>query len=609
MRTVATAGHVDHGKSSLVLALTGTDPDRFPEEKTRGLTIDLGFAFCTLPSGTEVGFVDVPGHVRFIKNMLAGVGAVDMVLFVVAAPEGWMPQSEEHLRILEVLGVTHGMVAITKADLVDSETLELAQLEVEERLATSPFAGAPIVVCDSLSGRGLDDVRITLDRIVAESPTAEDLGCPRLWVDRVFAATGAGTVVTGTLTRGRLGTDDELEIGEPPRPVRVRSIQSAGRPIDAAPAGSRVALNLVGVEHRDVRRGDAVVAPGQWHRSRVVDVAVEPLPGATLRTRASLQAYVGSGEHRVRYRALGGRDGDAATDGRHFARLHFDRGLPLAPGDRIVLRDPGRDTTVAGAEVLDLDPTSRARDAAATLALPLDQRVLVAHPWLRGADLAPLLGCSAPDAEAILTTMVTSGGAARVGEWVVATPVLGHLREEAAARVRRHHDEQPHDAGLETSVLAAALGVTADQLRAALVAVPDLEVTRGVVRHSSHSAASTTAEAQALVDALGATPFAPPTPEALGAPPALVRSLVREGVLVDLDGVVFSAAALALARDRVVQTLRERGSVTVGDVRDLLGSTRKFVLPIVGWLDRTGVTRRRGDDRIPGPASGLGGAA
>ena len=191
MKTVATAGHVDHGKSSLVLALTGTDPDRFPEEKTRGLTIDLGFAFCTLASGTEIGFVDVPGHVRFIKNMLAGVGALDIVLFVVAATEGWMPQSEEHLRILEVLGVTRGMVAITKADLVDDETVALAQLEIEERLALSPLAGIPIVACDSLSGRGLDEIRHTLDAVLDDSPEAPDLGRPRLWVDRVFAAKGA----------------------------------------------------------------------------------------------------------------------------------------------------------------------------------------------------------------------------------------------------------------------------------------------------------------------------------------------------------------------------------------------------------------------------------
>ena len=253
MRVVATAGHVDHGKSSLVLALTGTDPDRFPEEKARGLTIDLGFAFTTLPSGTEVGFVDVPGHVRFIKNMLAGVGAVEVALLVVAASEGWMPQSEEHLRILELLGVRYAVVAITKVDTVDAETLELAHLDVAEHLEGTPFEDAPVVACDSVSGRGLDDVRAALDAVLAAAPEARDAGRPRLWVDRVFAAKGAGTVVTGTLTGGAIAIDDDVEVTSRHVRARVRAIQTAHRQVDRVGPGTRVALNLVGIEHRDVR--------------------------------------------------------------------------------------------------------------------------------------------------------------------------------------------------------------------------------------------------------------------------------------------------------------------------------------------------------------------
>src|SRR6476659_1463255 len=206
MRVVATAGHVDHGKSSLVFALTGTDPDRFPEEKARGLTIDLGFAFCTLPSGQVVGFVDVPGHVRFVKNMLAGVGAVDVALLVIAANEGWMPQTEEHAQILDLLDIRHGMVALTKAALVDEDTLELARLQVEERVDW------PVVVVDSLSGLGVDEVATTLDSVLAAAPAPLDVGRPRLWVDPVFAAKGSGTVVTGTATGGALARDDEVLI-------------------------------------------------------------------------------------------------------------------------------------------------------------------------------------------------------------------------------------------------------------------------------------------------------------------------------------------------------------------------------------------------------------
>jgi len=597
MRTVATAGHVDHGKSSLVLALTGTDPDRFPEEKTRGLTIDLGFAFCTLASGTEVGLVDVPGHVRFLKNMLAGVGAVDVVLFVVAATEGWMPQSEEHLRILEVLGVTRGMVAITKADLVDDETLALARLEIEERLGESPLAGIPIVACDSVSGRGVDEIRRTLDAVLDDSPEAPDFGRPRLWVDRVFAAKGAGTVVTGTLTRGRLTVDDQVEAGSAPHVARVRAIEIAGRQVDVAMAGSRVALNLVGIERADLARGHAVVMADHWLRSRVADVTVEPLPGAPVKSRGRLQAYVGSGEHRVWFRSL--------DETGRFARIRFDDPITLAPGDRIVLRDPGTNTTVAGAQVIDLDPSSRAKDAAAVLALPFTDRILVERPWLGVADLARLLARSEPDAAAILGSIVRDGSGIAVGPWVVAPAVLEGLRVDASDLVLDHHLHHPHAAGIELAALATALRVTPEQLRAALGDSPDLSVSRGIVRHASHVPAAESEEARALVAALGAAPFAPPAPKDLGAPSALVRSLVREGALVDLDGVVFAADALDLARERVVRALRKQGSVTVADVRDLLGSTRKYVLPIVGWLDRIGVTRRLDDDRVPGPASGI----
>src|SRR5262249_32919932 len=290
VRPVATAGHVDHGKSTVVHALTGTDPDRFPEEKQRGLTIDLGYAFTTLPSGEEVGFVDVPGHVRFIKNMLAGVGAVDVVMLVVAANEGWMPQSEEHLHILELLGVSFGLVCLTKADLVDDDTCELARLEVDDRLAQSAFAEAPIVVCDALSGRGLDDVRSALDGVLGAAPRPIDRDRPRLWVDRVFAAKGAGTIVTGTLVRGAPRGDETGEGSARAERARIRAIETAHQKLDVAAPGARVALNLAGpgIDRNSLRRGDAVVRPGQWELTDVIDVELGALPGNDFRNRASL---------------------------------------------------------------------------------------------------------------------------------------------------------------------------------------------------------------------------------------------------------------------------------------------------------------------------------
>ena len=252
MRVVATAGHVDHGKSSLVLALTGTDPDRFEEEKRRGLTIDLGFAHTTLPSGAGISFIDVPGHVRFLRNMLAGVGGVDACLFVVAATEGWKPQSEEHLRILELLGIGHGVVALTKVDLVDDEGRELAVLDIGDHVAGTFLDGAPVVPVSVTTGEGLDDLRAALDDLVATTPQAVDRSRPRLWIDRVFAAKGSGTVVTGTLTGGSLTRDHAVVVEPGGRPARVRSIQSLGSGIDRIGPGNRVALNLAGIAHDDI---------------------------------------------------------------------------------------------------------------------------------------------------------------------------------------------------------------------------------------------------------------------------------------------------------------------------------------------------------------------
>src|SRR5580700_14716 len=244
MRVVATAGHVDHGKSTLVLELTGTDPDRLAEEKARGLTIDLGFAACTLPSGAEVAFVDVPGHVRFIKNMLAGVGAVDACLFVVAATEGWKPQSEEHLRILSLLGIGHGLIALTKVGLVDDEWRELAELDVRDHVAGTFLEDAEIVAVDAVDGRGIDDLRAALDRLVVTVPPAADRGWPRLWVDRSFAVRGAGTVVTGTLTGGPLAVDQDVAVEPGGLVARIRRLHSHHVALDRAEPGRRLAVNL-----------------------------------------------------------------------------------------------------------------------------------------------------------------------------------------------------------------------------------------------------------------------------------------------------------------------------------------------------------------------------
>ena len=585
MRVVATAGHVDHGKSTLVLALTGTDPDRFPEEKARGLTIDLGFAFATLPSGTDVGFVDVPGHTKFIKNMLAGVGAVEVAMLVVAANEGWKPQSEEHLRILDLLDVRHGIVVVTKADLVDAETLEIAQLEVVEHVEGTSFDGLEIVTCDARSGRGLDDVRAALDRALAAAPSARNDGRPRLWIDRVFAAKGAGTVVTGTLTGGAIAVDDELDAGT--HRARVRGIESHGLPSGRGEPGARVALNLVGVDRHDLARGDAITTPGQWQSVTTVDVALTEMPGADLKRRGRLTAAVGSGEHRIWFRRLD----------HEFARLRFDVALPLAPGDRIVLRDSGAKATVAGAVVLDVTPIRKAADAPDRLRRPLGERIL-ADGWVPRAGLDARTGLPVEAATALLL----AAGGERIGDWIVRADTATEARDHAHTAVATHHRDHPTEAGRSVAELARELHVDVPQAEALLATVDDLVVEQSRVRDRSHvGRASTSDTGIELMAILADTPLAPPAPADL----AVARALVREGELVELDGIYFTADALDAARTLVIDALRTRGSLTIADARDVLGSTRKYVVPIMSRMDAEGVTRRRGDDRIPGRRSGL----
>ncbi|MBT5905608.1 MAG: selenocysteine-specific translation elongation factor, partial [Acidimicrobiaceae bacterium] len=397
MHVVATAGHVDHGKSTLVEALTGTDPDRFAEEKARGLTIDLGFAATTLPSGAALSLVDVPGHVRFLKNMLAGVGAVDACLFVVAATEGWKPQSEEHLRILQLLGIGHGVIALTKVGTADEDLVDLARLEIIEQVEGTFLDGAAVVATDAPTGLGLDDLRAALDTLVAATPTAVDHGRPRLWVDRAFSAKGAGTVVTGTLSGGPLRVDDELAIHPAGTAVRVRSLENHHASHLELPPGSRCAVNLVGAAHDEVVRGDVLVRSDQWHHTAVFDASLQVLERLDhpVSRRGAHVLYLGSGEHPVRMRILGPDALEPGSEGS--VRIHLPRPLPLLPGDRFILRESGRSETVGGGEVLDVDPTEKASAARPDRSV---DRVVKERGWVDADELERLTGeRRAPDVD------------------------------------------------------------------------------------------------------------------------------------------------------------------------------------------------------------------
>jgi selenocysteine-specific elongation factor len=564
---VATAGHVDHGKSTLVRVLTGVDPDRFTEEKERGLTIDLGFAAMTLPSGRSISFVDVPGHVRFLKNMLAGVGAVQACLFAVAATEGWKPQSEEHLRILDLLGVKRGVVALTKVGLVDDDQGELARLEVIERLKGSPLAAAELVAVDGIDGTGLGELRLALDRLVATAPPAADDGRPRLWVDRSFAIRGAGTVVTGTLAGGPLAVDDDVVILPRGPGARVRSLQIHGASLARVPPGERVAVNLSGIAHEQVVRGDALVRPGAWHEGHTVDASLEVLADLDHRVsrRGAYVAYLGSGEHAVRLRVLG--DESMGPGDRGLVRLHLPVALPLQPGDRYVLRDSGRQETIGGGEILDVDPVMRASRARPDRSV---DRVVAERGWIDVDELARLTG---------------TRRAPTVDHWVVDPTVLADEQTRLRALV-----EGAGPLGLDIAAFE-------EHERAVLTHLDEVRVVRG---RATLGPPEDPLAAHPFVTALEATPFATPPPT--GVDRTELRELVRRGLVVEEAGIHFAPAAIDQAADVIAALLDEHpDGVTVGQIREALGTSRKYAIPLLSVLDATGRTRRRGDLRIAGP--------
>ncbi len=567
MTVVATAGHVDHGKSSLVLALTGTDPDRFEEEKRRGLTIDLGFAHTTLPSGAELSFIDVPGHVKFLRNMLAGVGGVTACVFVVAATEGWKPQSEEHLRILELLGITSGIVVLTKSDLVDDDLAELAAMDVADHVAGTFLAGAPVLAVSSTTGAGIEALRVALDELVATSAGAVDRGRPRLWIDRVFAAKGSGTVATGTLVGGRLAADQVVVTEPGSATARIRSIQTAGRTVESIGPGTRVAVNLSGVDHHDLARGHAVVEPDRWRLTDRFDASLHVLDALDhdVSRRGAFVAYIGSGEHPVQLRVLGREAISPGHDGA--VRLFLDRALPLLPGDRFVLRESGRDETVGGGEVLDIDPVLRASKASPDRSV---DRVVRERGWITVREVERLTG-------EVVEPLV--------GDWLTTPELLAAMHDDLLARVT--------DAGPVGLDVAGFDG----RERAVLATIDEILVDATTVRLADVVDPFADHPYLAVLLADGFTPSQPD-----GVDRGELRELVRRGHVVVRDGVHFHEDTIAAAGDVAAGLLAANpDGFTVAQFRDATGASRKYALPLVAELDARGVTRRRDDLRIAGP--------
>jgi selenocysteine-specific elongation factor len=576
MDVIATAGHVDHGKSALVRALTGMEPDRWAEERRRGLTIDLGFAWTTLPSGRRIAVVDVPGHEKFVGNMLAGVGSVPAALLVVAADDGWSAQTAEHVAVLDALGVRHALLAVTKADLADPVPVTA---DVRERLTATSMGEVPAVAVSALTGAGIPELGAALETLLAALPAADPAAPVRLWIDRAFTIRGAGTVVTGTLAAGTVAGGDRLLLGD--REVVVRGVQSLGAPVERAPATARVALNLRGVAVEELSRGDALLTPGAFRRTAVVDVTLTTEPGERL--PAEPVVHVGSATVGARLRPL---DGTAV-------RLRLAAPLPLRIGDRLLLRDPGT-RRVLGADVRDVDPPElrrrgAARQRAAALAAQPEGTAGAA------ADLARRRVVRADD----FATMgwPVPPGAEVHGPWLLAAG----LAEELAARmpdvVTRYRRLRPLEAGPPVEVVRRALELPDADLVGAVVRSP-LVLREGRVVDGT---AGLPPDVQRAVDVIRARladdPFAAPEAPDLVAGGLGVRELaaaVRSGQLVRIaDGVYLAPTVAGEARNRLA-TLPQ--PFTLSQARQAWGTSRRVAVPLAEWLDAQGITARLPDN-------------
>ncbi len=627
---LGTAGHIDHGKSALVKALTGTDPDRLAQEKERGITIELGFARLDLPSGRSMGVVDVPGHERFVRQMVAGATGIDVVLLVIAADDGVMPQTREHLAVIDLLGIEQGVVALTKSDLVDDEWLALVEEDVERLLKGTSIEGAPIIACSAKTGAGLDELLEALDS-VAEGTASERASLPmRLPVDRVFTIAGAGTVVTGTMWSGSVEKDDLVEILPSGKEGRVRGVQVHSEEVVTAHAGQRVAVNIAGLGKEEISRGDVVAAPGTLKTTDRFDAHFTFLgfPESSKVFESDTRVHVHHGTREVLGRVLLMEGGDSLEPGGSvLAQLRLEEPIVPRYGDRFIVRSYSPVYTIGGGVILDVLPPRRTR------LKPHERDLLVA---LREHDLAaasvgllssrgiPMTADEVASAIGITVSEVAAefekADLERVeagGErYFVTAQALDDLVARIESGLRAYHEENPKATGMPTAALKDRVDHRlAPKLFDALLMLAEskgvAEVQGGEVRHPESSASALAEEeavAEALPPLLAAQGLSPKsvadTAAEIGADPDVVRRVLTQSTL---DGKVvrlgpemhFSASAIEDARETLREYLaRHPQGATAAELRDALGVSRKYAIPLLEYFDAQGLTRREGDLRF-----------
>jgi selenocysteine-specific elongation factor len=621
-----TAGHIDHGKSSLVQALTGIDPDRLKEEKERGITIDIGFAHLDLADGLTLGIIDVPGHERFVKNMLAGVGGIDLVMLVVAADEGVMPQTREHLAICQLLRIRSGLVVLTKADLAEPEWLDLVQEDVRSFLRGTFLDGAPILPVSAKTGQGLPALREALLTLARAVPSRSTDATFRVPIDRVFTIRGFGTVVTGTVASGQVALEERVEVYPRGLQAKVRGVQTHGRPVSIAAAGQRAAVNLQGIERAAIERGDVLSLPGLLQPTYMLDATCELLADAPtpLRTRQRVRFHVGTSEVMARVHPVAAPTIEPGQTG--YVQLRLEAPVVALPRDRYVIRSYSPMVTIGGGELLDVAPSKARRSVGLVerlraLETGAPAAVLEAHVQrvggggVRTAELRARTPFGPEALRGHLQDLVARGRVLVVDrEWYVHTETAERLAREASEVLATFHAREPLKPGMSKEELRTRLGGLDERVFLALLdrfaAAGILVVDKDKVRGATHAVRLTPAQQAAsdrLEEEFRAAGVAPPTLEEAFAKLGLTGSSAQAmaQLLVDgrrlvriREGLYFHTDPLQAAVDRVLRFLRERQAITPQEIKDLLGISRKYAIPLLEWLDAQRLTVRVGDRRV-----------
>ena len=614
MFVVGTAGHVDHGKSTLVQALTGIDPDRLREEKDRGMTIELGFAWLKLASGIEISIVDVPGHERLIKNMLMGSGGVDVALLLIAADEGPMPQTLEHLAILDLLGVNTGLVIITKKDIVDQDWLDLVTLDVEEMLKNTSLANAQVLAVSAEKGDGIDELKTALDGLISRLPKPSDTGSPRLPVDRSFSITGFGAVVTGTLTGGTLKTGGEVEILPSGNKARIRSLQVHEKSQDKVGPGTRVAVNLSGIDHVDVKRGDLMTAPNWLNPSTAFDAIIQVIEEAPrpLRHNHKIILFTGTRETPATIRILEGKHIDPGTSG--WIQIKTQEKIPVIRGEYFVIRDT--QNTLGGGQVLEPNASRRKRNDPITISRlqtiasgsneDIKFNALIDIEPATIPELASATGSTHEEVEDAIGTLESQGRIQPIGtnhKYFLSTEGWQRLENTAIQSLSTFHCSYPLRPGMPLQDFRGRLKLKSSPFNAAVASliksekIATSDSTIRLIEHTTSLSYDQEMEADKYLKKITNDRFSPSTLQDIDI--ELLQFLIERGDVIKVgEEIVYPTKAYEEMESKIIDSGINGREITIASVRNIFGTSRKYTLAVLEHMDSKGITRRVGDSRF-----------